>query len=281
MSIINKPNSIQKNEQAQISLSKSNLQAIASVEADSYFSDTNNWKEVILYYKSSEGNQKQILKFDASLQSPTATFFISNKARNEFQIQKIVIVDFDNDSFQIDRSELNTENFDISTSSIRTENVIFIDPINVDTYSISGNNISKESGPTNNGGVYHSSIRSQQSFIGDGYVEWTNNDHNFLHYMVSLSKDPRGNGYPNQEYAINRFLGGYEIYVSGSFKGNFPSNAQNVKIEKSGTSVKFYLDNNLIYTETIAADNINSYYLECSFYDVGSGITNSKINGNL
>lgn len=114
MSIITKPNSIQKNEQAQISLSKSNLQAIASVEADSYFSDTNNWKEVILYYKSSEGNQKQILKFDASLQSPTATFFISNKARNEFQIQKIVIVDFDNDSFQIDRSELNTESFDIS-----------------------------------------------------------------------------------------------------------------------------------------------------------------------
>lgn len=114
MSIITKPSSIQKNVPAQISLNKLQLVSTPSVSLDDYFSDISNWSSVVVHFKSSVGNQRKVLVFDATLESPTADFFASNKSRSEFQIQKIVISDFDNDIFEIKRSELLTSDFDIN-----------------------------------------------------------------------------------------------------------------------------------------------------------------------
>lgn len=115
MSIITKPSTIEKNSAASISLNKSDLALISSVVADSYFSDQNNWKNVIVYYRSSVGNQKEILKFDATLASPSTSFLVSDKARDIFEVQKIIIQDFDGGSIVIPRSELTTAEFDIDT----------------------------------------------------------------------------------------------------------------------------------------------------------------------
>jgi len=67
MPIITKPSTIDKNSPAEISLDKAALAAVSSVVADDYFSDSDNWKEVLIYYRSSTGNQREILKFNATV----------------------------------------------------------------------------------------------------------------------------------------------------------------------------------------------------------------------
>lgn len=116
MPIVSKPASIEKNAVAVFTLDKTVLAAVASVVADSYFSDSTKWSEVLIYYKSSEGNQREILKFDATQASPTANFLVSEFARDIFEVQKIVIKDFDNGSFVVQRSELVAAEFDVDMS---------------------------------------------------------------------------------------------------------------------------------------------------------------------
>jgi uncharacterized delta-60 repeat protein len=114
MAIITKPvGGIFKGIPATITLNKSELAALSSVSSDSYFSVTTNWNRIILSYKSSEGNQKEIVEFNATL-SPCLGFFdVSNTARNLFEIQVIKIIDFDGGIFIIPRSELITADFDV------------------------------------------------------------------------------------------------------------------------------------------------------------------------
>jgi hypothetical protein len=118
MPIITKPSSIQKNSPAEISLDKSALAAVTSVAANPYYSDSANWKEVFIYYKSSVGNQREVLKFNATISSPVATFLVSEKARDIFEVQKIVIVDFDNGSITVPRSQLTVAEFDVDMGVI-------------------------------------------------------------------------------------------------------------------------------------------------------------------
>jgi hypothetical protein len=114
MPIITKAGSPVKNSPTVFTLNKADLSAVASVAADIYFSDTANWKDVILVYKSSVGGQSEVLRFNASLASPTSIFQVSSKARDIFQIQKITIKDFDGGSFEIPRSALTTADFDVN-----------------------------------------------------------------------------------------------------------------------------------------------------------------------
>ena len=114
MAIITKPvGGISKGVPAEITLNKSELAALSSVSSDAYFSLTTNWNKIILSYKSSEGNQQEIVEFDATL-SPCLGFFdVSTTARNLFEIQVIKIIDFDGGIFIIPRSSLTTADFDI------------------------------------------------------------------------------------------------------------------------------------------------------------------------
>lgn len=116
MAILTIPNTILKNSFSQFGLNKSYLSSFSTVSLDIYFSDTSNWKQVLAVYKSSTGNQKKIIKFNPEIPSPIADVFFSLKAKNSFQIQKIIILDFDNGVFTIERSELNASEFDIFLS---------------------------------------------------------------------------------------------------------------------------------------------------------------------
>lgn len=113
MAIITKP-SIYKGQSATFTLSKSELLQHSMVVADSYFSDSGNWYRVNAVYKSSPGSQYEIVEFDASLSIPTGSFLVSSQARDLFQIQKLVILDFDGGFLEIPRSELVSSQFDIS-----------------------------------------------------------------------------------------------------------------------------------------------------------------------
>lgn len=116
MSIITKPLSIVKNSAAEFTLDKAALAAVASVAANAYYSVSSNWSKVILQYKSSAGNQKELLEFNASLATPTSSFLVSSRARDIFQVNKIVIVDFDGGTFIVPRSQLTVAEFDIDMS---------------------------------------------------------------------------------------------------------------------------------------------------------------------
>jgi len=112
MSIITKPN-VSKGISAQFSLNKSELLQHPLVESDPYFSNSINWSRINVIYKSSEGSQYEIVEFDASQTTPVGSFLVSEKARNEFQVIKVKILDFDGGFLEIPRDQLDSEEFDI------------------------------------------------------------------------------------------------------------------------------------------------------------------------
>jgi hypothetical protein len=115
MAIISKT-SVNKNEVSAFTLNKSELQLVESVVEDTYFADPTNWKRVRVCYTSSDGNQREVVVFDATQAVPTGEFLVSEKARDEFLVRKIVIEDFDGGWLDIPRTSLNASEFDILIS---------------------------------------------------------------------------------------------------------------------------------------------------------------------
>lgn len=127
MTIITKPNLISKGESFDFTLSKSELANLQILNNDNYFRDTNNWNKVVLNYKSTVGNQYKVLTFNASDISPSFVFSTSERVRDSFQIYSIDIIDFDNEIFNISRSNLNVEEFDLDLSGNVTESFLLLD----------------------------------------------------------------------------------------------------------------------------------------------------------
>ena len=117
MAIITKP-SIAKGQANEIDLSKSDLAAVNKVVNDSYFSNQANWSKVIVEYKSAEGNQHEMVIFDASQASPKGNFEVSEKARDSWEVQSVKIVDFDGGYLKLVRGDLTVADFDIALGSV-------------------------------------------------------------------------------------------------------------------------------------------------------------------
>jgi len=98
---------IQKGIPTEFTLSKTDLFAIVST-LDAYFGVASNVKDLLVVYQSTQGNQKEILRFDLSQEEPTATFLVSERARDEFLLKTLILNDFDNDSLTIQRSQLSS-----------------------------------------------------------------------------------------------------------------------------------------------------------------------------
>ena len=114
MSIITKPQSIQKGTPATFTLSKVELASHPLIIADDYFNNTQNWCKIIVTYKSNVGNQYELVEFDATSPVLEGIFLASDKARNSFQVQQIEIVDFDGGIFTIERADLTVADFDLT-----------------------------------------------------------------------------------------------------------------------------------------------------------------------
>jgi hypothetical protein len=113
MPIITKPALIEKGVAAELTLDKAVLALHPFVLADEYFSSSTNWQKIHVKFKSSIGGQFEIVEFDATLASPVGRFFVSEVARDVFEIEKITIIDFDNGILIIPRDELTVAEFDI------------------------------------------------------------------------------------------------------------------------------------------------------------------------
>jgi hypothetical protein len=98
-----------------VTLNKTELASLPSVANDSYFSDSSNWKKVVMVFKNDGENvQKETVYFDATQTTPTSKFDISPKSQGNFLIESILIQDFDGGHFQVLRDELNTADFDVN-----------------------------------------------------------------------------------------------------------------------------------------------------------------------
>jgi hypothetical protein len=114
MPILTKP-SVTKGTPAQFALSKSDLKNHPAI-TDVFFQNDANWKTVSIQYKNVEG-QKKTLVFDAKQPSPVKNFLASEGARSDFQVQSVTIFDEDGGSYTIERSELNSADFDVIFAS--------------------------------------------------------------------------------------------------------------------------------------------------------------------
>jgi hypothetical protein len=112
MPLIAKPSSIMKGTDALFTLDKAALAQLPVVDADDYFRDTNNWKEVRLIYKSAFGGKEEVV-FDASPLHPTGKFNVSLRGRGLFDFDAIYIEDFDHGYLLIGPASLPAEEFEV------------------------------------------------------------------------------------------------------------------------------------------------------------------------
>lgn len=105
MSLLSIP-SVTKGESAVVTLNKSELFSLSAVSSDSTFSVQANVKKCIVEYVSSPGNQKKVLQFDLSQSSPSASLLLSLKARDAFNIDRLILEDFDGGTLVVERSQL-------------------------------------------------------------------------------------------------------------------------------------------------------------------------------
>lgn len=99
-------------------LSKSNLLALAPVAADAYWAEANNTKKVIITIKSTVGKQKRVLQLNFTQSSPQAALAFPQYCRDDFEISKIVMIDFLGDKLTILGSEVDLSADDISLAVV-------------------------------------------------------------------------------------------------------------------------------------------------------------------
>lgn len=129
MSIISKPALVYKGTPAEFTLFKTNLVNNHIVSSNSQFSSFSKWSKVYLNYKSTEGNQRIVVNFDSADGFMYGMFSASERARNSFQIESLVIVDLDGEVLKLERSDLNTLDFDLElyTGSESEEFVLLLE----------------------------------------------------------------------------------------------------------------------------------------------------------
>jgi len=111
---------ITKGASNEVQVDKSALALDAKVSGDAYFSDTANWKTILINYQTPTGKQTQVLSCDASLATPVGNFNPSLTARDDWEVQSFVIIDHDGGKLEYNRSEMTVGDFDIALGSALT-----------------------------------------------------------------------------------------------------------------------------------------------------------------
>lgn len=89
-----------------VTLDKSALLALAPIAADEYFSDGDNVQYVVVEWNSNPGSQREIAKFKFSDATPSHDFLVSAQAQDVFEVEQLILIDFDNGEMRLDRAEL-------------------------------------------------------------------------------------------------------------------------------------------------------------------------------
>lgn len=108
MAILSFASSPSKNSTTEVTLNKSQLYALAPISGDAFWSDPDNIAQVSVNYESTIGRQNKSLNFDAQTATPTDSISFSSIARDSFQIDTIILRDFDGGKFIISRATLSS-----------------------------------------------------------------------------------------------------------------------------------------------------------------------------
>jgi len=117
MPILTKPALVEKGVAAEFELDKDALAVHPIVSANTYFASPNNWAKIHIKFKSDVGGQFEVVEFDATIAEPIGRFFVSETAKDIFQVEKITIIDHDGGILVIPRADLTVAQFDIDFSA--------------------------------------------------------------------------------------------------------------------------------------------------------------------
>lgn len=253
MSVITK-GSVSKGQVAQFTLNKT---ALASLVSSTYYSNTLNWKKVVIKYKSNEGNQSITVTFDATQESPVGDFLASERALDNFEIISIQIFDFDNGSYKIKRESLTLEEFDVDLSvpagmvwpEITNSNYEVVD--NELTSKITSLSFAADNAVFL-GGLYTRSSRTEVVFnLNENFFS------NSIIMLVVQNTSGANSGVYNNRFGINGGFTNARTFLKPT-KTEF-------KMVLTPTSTEFYIDGNL--EGTLAAVNLtnNQFYVVARF----------------
>lgn len=223
-------NSIVKGSPATFTLSKADLLLVPSVAGDAYYSDSSNWKAVVLNYMSSPLNQPEIVGFDATQVSPTGIFEVVTSALDVFNIQSISIIDFQGGVFTVPRSELTVSEFDVDMGApsfpfIRD----FSSPSFAESYEVGTTTISSNTMNVNSGGTYINQNPDIDYVLGQSYT--------FRIYPVSANIGTNITVYSSGSHNVGSVTGATVVAAIGTyFDVTFIANASDV-----GSLTKMFL----------------------------------------
>lgn len=91
-----------------VTLNKAELLALAPVAADEFFSDGENIQLVIAEWNSNPGSQREVAIFKFSDATPSHQFLVSESGQDAFELEQLILVDFDNGELRLDRAALDS-----------------------------------------------------------------------------------------------------------------------------------------------------------------------------
>lgn len=111
--MINIPQSLLKETSLTFTLDKTDFFAAIT---DPYFSIEANVNKIVFVYKSSVGHQRKKIEFLTSQEIPSDTVVFSSKANDLFNLEKIIMIDYDNGSIAISEKIVPIEKRTLSLS---------------------------------------------------------------------------------------------------------------------------------------------------------------------
>lgn len=273
MAILTKPVTITKGEAASFEIDKAELVANSVVTASAYYSDTANWDKILLAYKSSTGNQKETVVFDATVATPTANFLVSDQALDVFEIKKIEIYDFDGGHLPIYRADLTAAEFDVDMTSITSSAIMNVFHTNIEynenteVQKIDGNNVS-----WNNVACRNIPVTGDFTFFGNvnknGPSGYSNIMIGYNRIPILINVGASGNFdssiYFASEASAELFAGTGNTAVNVSSQAISPPYLiAEYEIKRVGTAITAKINGATVFTDTYAGD----LYLGCAIYD--------------
>lgn len=238
---------ISKGQSNLITLNKASLNALFT---DAYFNTVSNWKQVIASYQTSEGQRNSVL-FDASEASPTGDFNPTDKSIDAlWEIQSIVISDFDGGYFKLNRSELTVGDFDIDFNAAPAPGG-FWDALTAGSLNSANNGLY--------GGAATSSALSKRTTGLPGDFSIT--------YYVDTTSDRTGMFFGDSDNPTVDAFGNYSgleitgttsigVYKDGALQGSFSFTASattEFRFYRTGTTIFIEIDGLVVWGDSIAS----------------------------
>lgn len=250
---------ISKGQSNTITLNKTSLNALFS---DTYFDTLTNWQRVIAVYKNPAGQVNSVV-FNAEDATPVGDFNPSSLAVDgDWEIQRIVILDFDGGRLVLDRGDLTTADFDILLSVVvgTTGGFNVEDSTGTATYTVSDTEIEVTGNPS----AWGVNARSVNSFAADGYVEFTipTSFGSYGHTIIGITNNATQDAslpYLSSIGPCFYFIpstAGYQIRPSAEasevLAGTGLVAGDVIRIELVGSTITFKQNASVLYTDTLA-----------------------------